>query len=92
MTKREKITKIHKVLFAKEDFDDITKPDCDLQVFQKCVSNCIIRMSGTQMNEHLKENIVETLEGILNLSETITHDEVRSAILGLMNDIDRGEE
>lgn len=91
MTKRDKITRIHKVLFAKEDFDDATKPECTLEVFRKCVSNCMIRMSGVDMDKKLKDNVVETLDGILKLSDTITHDEVRSAILGLMNDIDRSE-
>jgi len=91
MTKREKIIRIHKILYAKEDFDNVERPDCTLDVFQKSISNCIIRMSGVKMNGELKNNVLETLNGILKLSETITHDEVRSAILGLMNDIDRGE-
>ena len=46
MTKREKIIRIHKILYAKEDFDNVERPDCTLDVFQKSISNCTeVRLS-----------------------------------------------
>lgn len=88
VTKAEKIKSIHKILWVKEDVDNgIVGQDS----FDSCVNNCIVRFSGTEMDEKLREKVLDTLKGIKELSDTLSHDEVRSAILGLMGDIDRGE-
>lgn len=88
VTKAEKIKSIHKVLWVKEDVERGIVPYAS---FDACVSNCILRFSGTEMDEKLREKILDTLKGIKELGATLSHDEVRSAILGLMGDIDRGE-
>lgn len=88
MTKAEKIKAIHKILWVKEDLDNgIVGQDS----YDSCISNCLVRFSGTEIDEKLKEKILDTLKGLKELSDTLSHDEVRSAILGLMGDIDRGE-
>lgn len=82
---------IHKVLFVKEDVDDPNKPEITVDMFNTCVSNCIIRFSGVEMDTSLQNKIIETLRGLKSLSGQITHAEVRSAVLGLINDIRKNE-
>lgn len=91
MTKSEQIRMIHKVLFVKEDVDDPNKPEITVDMFNTCVSNCIIRFSGVEMDTSLQNKIIETLRGLKSLSDQITHAEVRSAVLGLINDIRKNE-
>lgn len=91
MTKEEQIKMVHKILFVKEDVDNPEKPEITVQMLNSCISNCIIRFSGVEMDENLKNKIIETLRGIKNLNGDISHAEARSAILGLISDIRRSE-
>lgn len=91
MTKSEQIRMIHKVLFVKEDVDDPNKPEITVDMFNTCVSNCIIRFSGVEMDTSLQNKIIETLRGLKSLSSQVSHAEVKSAVLGLINDIRKNE-
>lgn len=91
MRKDEQIRYIHKILFVKEDVDNPIVEDVDYNVFDTCVANTITRFCGLNINENLKEKIIETLSGLRYRGSSLSHDEVKSAVLGLMNDIDRGE-
>lgn len=91
MTKSEKIKSLHKILWVKEDVDDNNKTEITQEVLNSCISNCIIRFSGVDMEGSLKSKILETLNGMLLCSSSLTHEQVRSAILGLMNDVNRTE-
>lgn len=91
MTKSEQIKMVHKILFVKEDVDNPEKPEITLDMFNTCISNCIIRFSGVKMDTDLQNKIVETLRGLRALSSQLTHAEVKSSILGLISDIRRSE-
>lgn len=91
MKKAEQIRCIHKILWVKEDVDNPLIDGVDHNVLDTCISNTIIRFSGLEIDEHLKSKIIETLSGLRYRGSELTHSDVRSAILGLMNDIDRGE-
>lgn len=91
MRKEEQIRYIHKILFVKEDVDNPIIQDVDYKVFDTCVGNTITRFCGLGIDENLKEKIVETLSGLRYRGDSLSHEEVKSVVLGLMNDIDRGE-
>lgn len=91
MTKSEKIKSLHKILWVKEDVDDNNKTEITQEVLNSCISNCIIRFSGVDMDASLRSKILETLNGMLLCGNNLTHEQVRSAILGLMNDVNRTE-
>lgn len=91
MTKKESIQLIHKILYVKEDVDNIKKPNITNENLDFCISNCLIRLAGADMEFNLKKKILETLIGMRSLASSLTHSEIRSSVLGLMNDIDRSE-
>lgn len=89
MDKIAVIKSLHKILYLKEDIDN-NKNGMTYEILDKCLSNRIIRFQGVDMDEALKEKIIETLKGLKVCVKDLTHDEMRSVILGLMNDVERG--
>ena len=91
MRKDEQIRYIHKILWVKEDVDNPDMEEIDDGVFDTCLANTITRFSGLDIEPKLKAKIIETLSGLRLRGSSLPHKDVRSAILGLMNDIERGE-
>lgn len=81
MEKEKLIRSIHRILFTYEDYG--------YGSYQSYLTHQVIRLSGLEDCSFMGENI-QILKGLKNLKEDeITHDEIRSVILGIMNDIDR---
>lgn len=91
MRKDEQIRYIHKILWVKEDVDNPAMEDIDDSVFDACLANTITRFAGLEIEPQLKNKIIETLSGLRLRGSSLPHKDVRSAVLGLMNDIERGE-
>lgn len=84
MKKEEQIRALHKILYIWENKEEQTSYDM-------YISNCIARFAGTKMDDTIREKIIDTLTGLKVIGNTLSHQEVRSIILGLMGDIDRME-
>lgn len=89
MTKLEQRKALLNILYVKESVDNAKIDTIDNEYLDACLSNTIIRFAGLQMDNELKTKIIETLSGIKALSHNLTHKELRSAILGLIGDIER---
>lgn len=90
MDKQEKIRSLHKILFIKEDIDG-NKNNVSNKTLESYITNCCVRFKGVDMEDSLRDKIVETLVGLKEYACTMSHEDVKSIILGLMNDIDRRE-
>lgn len=84
MDNKEIIKSIHKILFIREDYDNGIVPFSFLDTY---LSNLIILLNGINFNN--KEKVISTINGIRILGDNLSHKELRSSILGLMNDIER---
>lgn len=90
MTKEEKFRAIHKVLHFKEDWD---KGKVTEEVFYKVLTNCYVKISGAEFNDNnLKDNTITTLKGLRETYSELSYKDMRTILLGLMGDIDRGDE
>lgn len=92
MTKLEQRKALLNILYVKEAVDDIEVDNITSDYLNACLSNTIIRFAGVEMEDNeLKIKIIETLNGLRALCDTISHKDLRSAILGLVGDIERCE-
>lgn len=91
MNKQNQIKTIHKILFIKEDIDNVEITNITIDDLKKYISNTLIRFCGMNIEDNLKSKIVETLGGLHALCDKLSHNEIRTAVLGLMNDVDREE-
>lgn len=90
MTKLEQRKALLNILYVKEAVDDIEVDNITSDYLNACLSNTIIRFAGVEMEDNeLKIKIIETLNGLRSLCDTISHKDLRSAILGLIGDIER---
>ncbi|MBQ0141306.1 MAG: hypothetical protein KBT06_00650 [Prevotellaceae bacterium] len=89
MTKNEQRKALLNILYVKEAVDDADVDNINSDYLDACISNTLIRFAGIDMNAELKDKVIETLSGIRALSTVITHKDLRSAILGLVGDIER---
>lgn len=92
MTLQDKRKALLNILYIKEAIDDVDVDNITEEYLCGYITNTAIRFSGVEMDNELKDKIVDTLNGIKNLSNRLTHKEIRSAILGLIGDIERYED
>lgn len=88
MNKIEKIKSLHKILFIKENSDNKI---CLIDDYYSYLTECLVKFCGIENKSKIDERVVLSLKGIRNLGYELTTKEIRSIILGLMNDYDRGE-
>ena len=86
MDKIEKIKALHKILFIKENFDNNL---CPIDDYYAYISECLVRFCGIDNKDKIDEKAILSLKGIRKLGYELTTKEIRSIILGLMNDYDR---
>ena len=86
MNKVEKIKALHKVLFIKENFDNQL---CPIDDWYSYIAECLVKFCGINDKTKIDEKTILSLKGIRNLGHELTTKEIRSIILGLMNDYDR---
>ena len=86
--KERRYRSLHKILYI---YEDISKGNCTIEELDTYLSNISIMFAGmNDLNPEIRYKTVSSLRGLRELLPELTHKDIRSCVLGLMEEFERG--